>query len=232
MGAGSGAPREQFFELSRTLLAVATEDGRLEDANPAWAAHLGPVARFHDVVHADSRASADHVWARVVEGGAEYEWSVDRFIGAAGQDLWLSWSVARAAPDRVHLAARDVSADRGDVVGGRGAQIRVQLEQVFDAVADGIWVLDGEARPVLVNPVAEAMTGFSRAELIGRLSHPIIHHTRPGGEPYPIEECPIHRSVFEGEPCVVEDEVFWRKDGSSFPVQYTSTPVVGRDGER
>ena len=52
-----------------------------------------------------------------------------------------------------------------------------------------------------------------------------MHHTKPDGTPYPIEKCPIHATMLDGVVRVVEDEVFWRKDGSSFHVSYTSTPM-------
>jgi len=100
--------------------------------------------------------------------------------------------------------------------------------QTVDA---GVWVLDEHGKTVMVNPAAERMTGWAATDLVGKISHTIIHHTRADGSPYPIMECPIYRSVFHGEPARVTDEVFWRRDGSSFAVVYTTTPVVGAEGE-
>ena len=78
---------------------------------------------------------------------------------------------------------------------------------------------------MLVNPATAEMTGFSREELLGSRMHDLIHHRRPDGSPYPAEECPIHAAFADGETGRVTDEVFWRKDGTSFPVEYTCTPI-------
>jgi PAS domain S-box-containing protein len=69
------------------------------------------------------------------------------------------------------------------------------------------------------------MLGFGAAELIGQKIHPLIHHTRPDGTPYPIEACPMHHSLTQGIIGSRDDEVLWRKDGTSIPVEYTSVPI-------
>ncbi len=65
--------------------------------------------------------------------------------------------------------------------------------------------------------------------MIGRSSHDIIHHTRPNGSFYPVHDCPLHQSLKTGATYNVQDELFWRKDGSSFPVDYVSTPIKQED---
>src|SRR5690606_37946778 len=62
-------------------------------------------------------------------------------------------------------------------------------------------------------------------ELIGQSQHDLIHHSRPDGSPYPAKDCPIYAAYRDGTVHHVDDEVFWRKDGSSFPVEYTSAPI-------
>ena len=69
------------------------------------------------------------------------------------------------------------------------------------------------------------MLGFEADELIGQKIHPLIHHTRPDGTPYPVEECPMYQSLNEGTVGNRDDEFLWRKDGTSFPVEYTSVPI-------
>jgi PAS domain S-box-containing protein len=56
--------------------------------------------------------------------------------------------------------------------------------------------------------------------------HDVLHHTRPDGTPYPVEACPIHAAIKDGLVHRVVDEVFWRKDGSAFPVEYVCTPIT------
>ncbi|MBV8807723.1 MAG: sigma 54-interacting transcriptional regulator [Acidobacteriaceae bacterium] len=60
--------------------------------------------------------------------------------------------------------------------------------------------------------------------------HATEHHSRADGSPYPLEECPIYRGFLENQGVHRDDEVFWRKDGTSFPVEYWSHPII-RDGK-
>jgi len=80
-----------------------------------------------------------------------------------------------------------------------------------------------------INPAGVAMLGFEADELIGQKIHPLIHHTRPDGTPYPIEECPMDHSLTRGVSGSRGDEILWRKDGTSFPVEYTSVPIRKND---
>ncbi|MBC7645043.1 MAG: PAS domain S-box protein [Thermoleophilia bacterium] len=103
---------------------------------------------------------------------------------------------------------------------------QIQLNLVFNAVSDGIWIVDDKGITVLVNPAAQRLPGFTADQLAGRSSHEMIHHHHRDGMAYEIESCPIYRSVFHNKPCLVDDEVFWRADGTSFPVTYSSAPII------
>ena len=75
------------------------------------------------------------------------------------------------------------------------------------------------------------MLDYEPEELIGQLHHELVHHSRPDGKPYPNQECPVYAAFKDGAVHTnVDDEVFWRKDGTSFPVEYTSTPII-EDGK-
>ena len=69
------------------------------------------------------------------------------------------------------------------------------------------------------------MLGYGVEELLGRHSHSLWHHTRADGSPYPEEGCKICASFAAGTVHRESAEVFWRKDGTSFPVEYSSTPI-------
>ncbi|MCH8111667.1 MAG: PAS domain S-box protein [Proteobacteria bacterium] len=103
--------------------------------------------------------------------------------------------------------------------------LRRHNELILAAAGEGIFGLDTQGRTTFVNPAAVDLSGFAREEMIGRRQHEMVHHTKPDGRPYPSEECPIHASFKDGEVHRVSNEVFWRKDGSSFPVEYVSTPI-------
>lgn len=100
------------------------------------------------------------------------------------------------------------------------------LEAVFDAAADGIYVMGGDTRCTYLNPAGARMLNYEAHELVGRALHDIIHHTHPDGQPHPITECPIARALREGVSARVEDDVFWRKDGTAVPVSYSVSPVT------
>jgi len=100
-----------------------------------------------------------------------------------------------------------------------------QNELILGTVTEGIIELDLQGNHVYVNPAAAKMLGYEVEELLRRPSHSTWHHTRPNGSPYPQEECAIYAAYRDGLLHHVDTEMFWRKDGASFPVEYASTPI-------
>ncbi|HEY9854144.1 MAG TPA: PAS domain-containing sensor histidine kinase [Stenomitos sp.] len=98
-------------------------------------------------------------------------------------------------------------------------------EAILKSAGDGIFGLDAEDKTVFVNPAAESMLRYRADELINQPQHALIHHSRADGTHYPIEQCPNHASLKDGVVHRVSGEVFWRKDQTSFPVEYVSTPI-------
>ncbi len=101
-----------------------------------------------------------------------------------------------------------------------------QNQLILNAVGEGIYGIDSDGNTTFVNPAAERMLGWRAEELIGRNIHNQIHHSHPQGAPYPTHDCPIYAAFRDGEVRHVDNEVFWRKDGSAIPVEYTSTPIL------
>ncbi len=104
-------------------------------------------------------------------------------------------------------------------------EFRRHNDMILQAAGEGIFGLDLEGRHTFVNPAANQLLGYEPGELLGQPSHLTWHHSRPDGSPYPAEECPIYKAYKDGAVHHGEDEVFWRKDGTSFPAHYTSTPI-------
>ncbi len=101
---------------------------------------------------------------------------------------------------------------------------------LLESTGEGIYGLETGARCIFCNPAAARMLGYdSPAELEGQAIHELMHHSYPDGTPYPIAECRALRNIEDGRPVHVDDEVFWRADGTSFPVEYNSNPIY-RDG--
>jgi two-component system sensor histidine kinase/response regulator len=110
-------------------------------------------------------------------------------------------------------------------------QLQQQQEQILNSISEGIHWIDKEGKIIFENPAAARMLGWEAAELIGRPAHSTIHHTRADGRPYPREQCPIYAGMRTGAMHRTDAEVFWRKDGTSFPVEYTTTPLRDEAGD-
>ena len=108
---------------------------------------------------------------------------------------------------------------------GAFQQIERDNQLILSAAGEGIYGVNAEGDTTFVNPAALTMLGWQERELIGRDAHTVFHHTHQDGSHYPSHSCPIYAAFNDGIVHVVDNEVFWRKDGSHFPVEYTSTPI-------
>ncbi len=108
--------------------------------------------------------------------------------------------------------------------------LRRQHQLILNAVGEGIYGVDLNGNATFVNPAAAAMIGWDMADLIGRSMHAVLHHSHGDGRHYPCEACPIYAAFKDGIIHRVTDEVFWRKDGTAFPVEYISTPMHDEQG--
>lgn len=114
----------------------------------------------------------------------------------------------------------------------RSSRIFRDMEQgsqlILRAAGEGIYGVNAEGTTIFVNPAAEKMLGWTATELVGKQMHTTVHHSHGDGSHYEHTECPIYAAFRDGVVHKVDDEVFWRKDGTSFFVEYTSTPVWDR----
>jgi len=101
-----------------------------------------------------------------------------------------------------------------------------RLRLVVDAVAEGIFGVDLDGICTFANPACVRMLGYaSEAALVGQRIHDLAHHTRRDGSSCPAEECPIYATYITGDECHVDDDIMWRKDGTSFDVEYRTSPL-------
>jgi PAS domain S-box-containing protein len=105
-----------------------------------------------------------------------------------------------------------------------------RYELILRSMNEGVYGLDRQGVATFINPAAERLTGWSAEETIGKPIHSYHHHTKHDGSPYPQSECPIFKTAQTGVEHKIGYELFWRKDGSSFPVEYSSTPIF-QEGE-
>jgi PAS domain S-box-containing protein len=111
-----------------------------------------------------------------------------------------------------------------------GYGVQDVLEALLETVADAVYVVDKDGRVAFANPAALQLLGYEEQELLGQVSHPTIHHHHWDGTPFPVEQCPMLRPRSTGETVRVDDDCFWRKDGTKFRVAYSSAPLPQRDG--
>ena len=107
----------------------------------------------------------------------------------------------------------------------------VTMESILESVAQPVWVVDHDGCVVFVNRAGLAALGYDDlSELQGRFGHDAIHYKHRDGSPYPAEDCPMTKVRGTGESIQMDEDWFVRRDGSMFPVSYTSTPIDMPDG--
>jgi PAS domain S-box-containing protein len=181
-------------------------------------------------IHPEDRPILTLAAAEAVRGGPRYDMDCRivrpdgevRFIHTQG-DLGRD---ASGRPISMFGTVQDIT-DRKRLEEEQRYQMQL-LKTVTDNASSMLYFVDAAGLGTFVNPSFERITGFRADEVIGRVVHDKIRPTKPDGTPYPVSECPWtgdvrQRSVVRGE------EMFVRKDGTSFPVLYTASPIF-REG--
>jgi len=104
--------------------------------------------------------------------------------------------------------------------------VRRQRELILAAVGDGIYGMDLEGKLSFINPAAAKMLGYTAEELRGKDIHELIHHSHADGTHHSKTNCPILLGLRRREGVRIRDDVFWRKDGTTIPVEYIASPIM------
>lgn len=105
-----------------------------------------------------------------------------------------------------------------------------RLALLLESTGEGIFGIDMDGRCTFVNRAAADMLGRRTEEVLGCNMHVLMHHSHADGSHYPEGDCPIFNAFRRGLPCRISDEVLWRADGSHFPAEYSSYPII-EDGQ-
>jgi PAS domain S-box-containing protein len=101
-----------------------------------------------------------------------------------------------------------------------------RLTLLLQSTGEGIFGVDMDGRCTFVNRAAAQMLGRRTEDVLGRNMHELMHHSHADGRHYAEADCPIFNAFRQGLPCRIDDEVLWRADGSHFPAEYSSHPIV------
>jgi len=107
-------------------------------------------------------------------------------------------------------------------------QLTRQNRLILESVGVGIYGVGRDNAITMMNPAAAAMLRFSPQEVIGRNAHELLHHHDALGRPSGSESCPLVAALADGQVRHGDGEVLWRSDGTSFPIEFVTTPI--RDG--
>ena len=153
----------------------------------------------------------------------------DRVIGVLSLGRSRDEEFTPAQIDRLGILVQGATLACAEALSLRRLEVLAgELESVMDSTDQSICRVDLYGCVTYINRAGLAQTGWTEAELLGRNAHDAMHHTHPDGTPYPAADCPLQRAVDDNEGTRLSGEVFWRKDGSRFPVEASAYPI--RDG--
>ena len=103
--------------------------------------------------------------------------------------------------------------------------VRRDLRSILRGTADGLIGVDQDGKCTFLNEAGSTLLGYAPSELRGQAVHARIHHTKADGGEHSESDCPVHMALGSGKTVRVPDDVLWRKDGTSFPVQLIISPM-------
>lgn len=103
--------------------------------------------------------------------------------------------------------------------------------QLLAATGEGVFGVNTQGDCTFINPAGARMIGLPSEAILGQNMHVLTHHSHADGSRYSDADCPIYRAFRHGTGCRIDSEVFWRQDGTSFPVEYTSYPLLNSEGQ-
>ena len=109
--------------------------------------------------------------------------------------------------------------------------LEYQHDLVLNSVCDGIYGVDLNGNCTFMNRSMIKLTGWKQEDFLERNQHQLLHHSHEDGTPHKQEDCPVYLTFRDNQPRFITDDSFWKKDGSRFPVEYSSTPMRDHNGD-
>ena len=185
------------------------------------------VESWSDGLHPDDRKATLDAFAAHLERDVPYDVEY-RLKTKSGEYRWFRARgiSLRDETGRSYRAAGSIT----DITDQKHAKAALataeeQSRLLLESAGEGIFGVDLEGKVAFVNSAAARMVKYATDDLLGKPIHDLVHHSHADGTPYPTEGCPMRLAYADGTVHHMDDEVLWRKDGTSFPVDYTSTPI-------
>ncbi len=151
-----------------------------------------------------------------------------RLVRQDGAKIPMELNAALLPDGRVYCSCRDITERKLAQRALKDAQ--ENLQRLLDSVAEGIYGVDNEGVCTFVNAAFLRILGYEDAsEIVGKVTHELIHHSHADGSPYPVKTCKMHQAFKQRKASHVDDEVYWRRDGTAIAVEYWSHPII-KDG--
>ena len=197
------------------VIATAPREFResMEDDRARYEALQSAVRAFEDRLIRDAGSAA----FRLERQRTLQFWIIVGAIGLAGAGAFAMGIVGVRLQD----LARNETQRRLETVAARR-----EVRAILRGTADGLIGLDLDGCCTFLNEAGSRLLGYSSREMRGERVHGLIHHTRQDGSEHPESECPARLTAGSGVTVRIMDEILWRKDGSSFPVQLTVSPMT------
>ena len=223
----------QIVELSPDTIFIQTE-GKIAFINAAGLKLFGTAnteqlvgKKVLDLMHPDYREIVKERIRMLNIEGKEVPILEQKYLRLDGTSVDVEVTakpITHFGKPGAQVMVRDITARKQAEVAME--RLRSQNELILNSAGEGILGLDLEGKHTFVNPSAARMLGYEVEELLGQRSHAVWHYSKADGSPYPEDECPIYAAYKDGKIHHINEDVFWRKDGKSFPIDYTSTPIM------
>ncbi|HTC95776.1 MAG TPA: PAS domain S-box protein [Terriglobales bacterium] len=234
--------RQRYATTLRSIgdAVIATDDrGTIVFMNPVSERLTGwrmedafgrALKETYRVVREDNLEPIDETVQRALNTGAYAEMEGPGLLLATdGRKIPIDGCAAPIRNDQGRITGavlvyRDVSEHRRQVE--ERVLLLQQIELLLHSTDHGVYAVDASGICFLVNRIAAEMLGYSREEIVGKKIHELVHSRRPDGTFYPVEDCPIEQALRGTKGSRALDEVFWRRDGRSIPVECSSYPMT------
>jgi PAS domain S-box-containing protein len=229
-----------IFENNQIGISFFNIDGQAVFTNRAFQEMLGytekelrQLEKWDEIIHPDERASGAERYAKLVQGKRDKDEWEQRFLRRDGCIVVTNarFSLIRDAAGKPQY----VTSLTEDITESKRAQeernrVTQQMQMLLESTGQGIYGVDLQGNCTFINRATCEMVGYRHEEALGRNMHELIHHHKPDGSPYPVEECPFYLAFKKGEGCRADTEVIWRRDGTPIPVEYSSFPILEDEG--